>query len=812
MRKNFKQLVALSMSVLMIGTMIPTFNVKAEQVASTTKTINSEFINGDFEKGLDAWKVLSGNAEVVEEGTGHVLKVQNSAKVQATAWVVKPSTEYVMSYDVKLESTGSVSVNKHEWDWDGASGYKAIETAYVEKTAEYTTVGDWAKKTYKFKTSDKTTMVQIHMVVEGNALIDNVTFTTADGIEEHTNSGANAWKDTEGNQLAECETKVPTENVYLLKADFEDSVAFDKGTISEENGNKYTKYKATNADFQSQHTLSLKAGKTYTVSFKAKLFSGSSNLIRVRFTNWSLGEQYDQDCNDLTVNNEWKEYSYTFTPLKDSNFTLLIHKWGSEEAEFGIDDFSVSTVENKKKVITVYDNNMEENGLSTTPHSTDPDAVITYKSDDNNKYMNYSCTSSCHYTGYTFNVEPGETYKMSYKLRVNEAPTVSIALAFQENKKWSMTNVGDYTTVVTEGWKEVEGNYTVPEGASTLDVFVLNYGNENELSDFDVDDIKITKISSDDADPIITKSGYGKNIGANGTDGVVLMADSTANATLSNVKKNSTYEYGFWYKIVDSNEDSNFVPVISYEDTSVALQGQYAKKSTWTYASGTFTVTDDNAELGFSYTGVGMVYVSDVTVKDYVDVHIHHGKITAHGATCTEDSKKVYTCDDCGHVVYSEYTGDYSDEGCEKAKGHDFSIKVKVVDSTYDAKGYTVYKCSHKGCNETEYRDFTAVKVKPTTTTKLKAPAQVKSIKLTAKKKSLKVTWKKVSGAKKYQVQISLKKNFKKSTTYKTSKATITIKKLKAKKKYYVRVRALNVSGKKTATGKWSKVANKKTK
>lgn len=73
---------------------------------------------------------------------------------------------------------------------------------------------------------------------------------------------------------------------------------------------------------------------------------------------------------------------------------------------------------------------------------------------------------------------------------------------------------------------------------------------------------------------------------------------------------------------------------------------------------------------------------------------------------------------------------------------------------------------------------------------------QAKITKLTAKskaKKKVTVSWKKVKKAKGYEVQISTKKNFKKSVFKKfTAKTKLNIKnkKIKSKKTYYVRVRA----------------------
>ena len=83
--------------------------------------------------------------------------------------------------------------------------------------------------------------------------------------------------------------------------------------------------------------------------------------------------------------------------------------------------------------------------------------------------------------------------------------------------------------------------------------------------------------------------------------------------------------------------------------------------------------------------------------------------------------------------------------------------------------------------------------------------------KLTAKKKAFNVKWKKASGATGYEIQYSLNKNMKNSKKNKVKKASSTsktVKNLKAKKKYYVRIRTyktVKVNGKnKTYYGKWS--------
>lgn len=111
---------------------------------------------------------------------------------------------------------------------------------------------------------------------------------------------------------------------------------------------------------------------------------------------------------------------------------------------------------------------------------------------------------------------------------------------------------------------------------------------------------------------------------------------------------------------------------------------------------------------------------------------------------------------------------------------------------------------------------------KPTTTDKTKdtLPKVVKVTKyrIVAKNKGFILKWKKVSGTKGYQIQVSMKKNFKdaKRISIKPSQTSYKLSKLKSGKKYYIRIRAYksykNDEGKtKKVYGKWVTM-EKKTK
>ena len=98
----------------------------------------------------------------------------------------------------------------------------------------------------------------------------------------------------------------------------------------------------------------------------------------------------------------------------------------------------------------------------------------------------------------------------------------------------------------------------------------------------------------------------------------------------------------------------------------------------------------------------------------------------------------------------------------------------------------------------------------------VKKPKSAKFKKVKSAKKAISVEWKKVSGVKGYQVQVATDKKFKKNkktVNIKKQKTTkTTVKKLKAKKKYYVRVRTYKIVNGKKVYSSWSKVKTVKTK
>ncbi len=98
----------------------------------------------------------------------------------------------------------------------------------------------------------------------------------------------------------------------------------------------------------------------------------------------------------------------------------------------------------------------------------------------------------------------------------------------------------------------------------------------------------------------------------------------------------------------------------------------------------------------------------------------------------------------------------------------------------------------------------------------VKKPKSTSIKKAKGSKKAVALEWKKVNGVNGYEIQVATDKKFKKNkktVTIKKQKTTkTTVKKLKAKKKYYVRVRTYKIVNGKRAYSSWSKVKSVKTK
>lgn len=276
--------------------------------------------------------------------------------------------------------------------------------------------------------------------------------------------------------------------------------------------------------------------------------------------------------------------------------------------------------------------------------------------------------------------------------------------------------------------------------------------------------------------------------------------------------------YGAEYAVEGLTNVSVENGTLKYNATGVK-PGQYTlnvtdKSSKYVPFSTSFTLTTDNVVAAYNndVKAPALVAAKDVQADDFANFVKNIQKVSVNG--------KEYAASGKGAVKLINADGTLvTTADALKAEGT-YNIVVtatgynKTLEFTYTNKSDTT---------ATKPSDATAA-TKPAATTTATKPAvkPVKKVtvkkqtaKVKAGKKKLTVTWKKDKNVSGYQIKIATKKNFKGAKTY-TVKSYKTykkvIKKLKAKKKYFVKVRAYKTVGKSKVYGAYSAVRSCKVK
>lgn len=178
--------------------------------------------------------------------------------------------------------------------------------------------------------------------------------------------------------------------------------------------------------------------------------------------------------------------------------------------------------------------------------------------------------------------------------------------------------------------------------------------------------------------------------------------------------------------------------------------------------------------------------------------------------------------------TYKALVEAWNDVGSKQSEKITFTVKAKnaanptVTQTTWPTTSNATTESATSVSELTSTSGVSNITItQPTTilTTTNKSIAKSKSTtikKLKSARKAVTLEWKKVSGVKGYQIQVATDKKFKKNKRtvtikkQKTNKASV--KKLKAKKKYYVRIRTYKTVNGKKIYSSWSKVKRVKTK
>ena len=251
---------------------------------------------------------------------------------------------------------------------------------------------------------------------------------------------------------------------------------------------------------------------------------------------------------------------------------------------------------------------------------------------------------------------------------------------------------------------------------------------------------------------------------------------------------------------------------LKYNATGVK-PGQYTlnvtdKSSKYVPFSTSFTLTTDNvvAVYNNNVKAPALVAAKDVQADDFANFVKNIQKVSVNG--------KEYAASGKGSVKLINEDGTLvTTADALKAEGT-YNIVVtatgynKTLEFTYTNKSDTTATKPSDATTATKPAATTTA-TKPAVKPVKKVTVKKQTAKVKAGKKKLTVTWKKDKNVSGYQIKIATKKNFKCAKTY-TVKSYKTykkvIKKLKAKKKYFVKVRAYKTVGKSKVYGAYSAV------
>ena len=257
---------------------------------------------------------------------------------------------------------------------------------------------------------------------------------------------------------------------------------------------------------------------------------------------------------------------------------------------------------------------------------------------------------------------------------------------------------------------------------------------------------------------------------------------------------------------------------LKYNATGVK-PGQYTlnvtdKSSKYVPFSTSFTLTTDNvvAVYNNNVKAPALVAAKDVQADDFANFVKNIQKVSVNG--------KEYAASGKGSVKLINEDGTLvTTVDALKAEGT-YNIVVtatgynKTLEFTYTNKSDTTATKPSDATTATKPAATTTA-TKPAVKPVKKVTVKKQTAKVKAGKKKLTVTWKKDKNVSGYQIKIATKKNFKGAKTYTVKsykKYKKVIKKLKAKKKYFVKVRAYKTVGKSKVYGAYSAVRSCKVK
>lgn len=556
---------------------------------------------------------------------------------------------------------------------------------------------------------------------------------------------------------------IPYADFY--KAELNNTVKVDATTSATKTKTKST---LANGSYHADNTGEHISGITYPVKIKAG--TDLSKLTKIT----------DASKVSITVNMKGKETTTEYKG-KDALF---------ESADYSY--YVLSTAPAYYKELTVNENGSYSFGKTTATEKTVEGAAIE-KFKTSSKYGDYQLNLNFDKVADSDQIS-GNTKVLAAVITTTDG--TQYGLRHVENI-WKGTEFAWGTGFTTQSHGcPISGEHYASMMGKTIDA--VTYYTENGVVKYDIDDTYV---------PYKFDTSAFKVENADVTSG-------SAKVTVPTLPEAYDAEYAVEGLTNVSVENGT----LKYNATGVK-PGQYTlnvtdKSSKYVPFSTSFTLTTDNVVAAYNndVKAPALVAAKDVQADDFANFVKNIQKVSVNG--------KEYAASGKGAVKLINADGTLvTTADALKAEGT-YNIVVtatgynKTLEFTYTNKSDTT---------ATKPSDATAA-TKPAATTTATKPAvkPVKKVtvkkqtaKVKAGKKKLTVTWKKDKNVSGYQIKIATKKNFKGAKTY-TVKSYKTykkvIKKLKAKKKYFVKVRAYKTVGKSKVYGAYSAVRSCKVK
>ena len=336
MRTNFRKVLALMLSVLMLCTLLPMgmLSVSAETVVYNADFENAS-VTGWYTSGSGAMTAVStSELPVANAACGNYVmkKVQPDGEYSwqeyQTGFTVKANTDYVATVDVLTTS--------NNWPIQAfVSSVTWISNPLGQTEQVYCKNSEWTTLTFEFNSGNNTKLYpSVKSVWQNTTLyVDNFKI-----VEKEVGGGNEGGTTTEA---------------PVLEKDWNDGVlGFDKGSVvtGGPDGSQCFKWDATGSWSSTKITVSpIEKDVNYVIKFKAKAASATSVYLTFEDTSWYEDNYFNET---VKVTTEWAEYTVTTVAglyCKNGSIYFKFQDTGAANT-FWIDDLTIA-----KEVVNVPD-------------------------------------------------------------------------------------------------------------------------------------------------------------------------------------------------------------------------------------------------------------------------------------------------------------------------------------------------------------------------------------------------------------------------------------------------------------------------